>query len=555
MSGVSAVVARRAPVTAARGGDLTGTVRLLRLMLRRDRLRLPSWVLGMTAMLAYMTSEVGVLFDEQSSQSMTVFTSNPVVALVCGPGYGFEAITPARFFVGLYGVYLMIGAALMSIMTVSRHTRVEEQTGRAELVRASAVGRHAQLAAALILTAGMNTVMALAMTVAFSASMIRPDSAAASALFACGIAAAGLVFAAVAAVTSQLSAFSRAASGGAGAVLAVSFVVRGLGDMSFMQGGGLGWLSWLTPLGWSQQTAPLVLDRWWPLALSLLACAALTCAAFALQGRRDLAAGILPDRLGAARAAAWLRSPVALALRLQRSALVWWSVALLVAGVTFGVFVKPMADGADAMPAELLQLFGGAEGIVDGFLGFMGVFMSVMISVFAILAVQGLKAEEQGRRTEPVLAVAVSRARWMGAWVVVAGAGCLWLTLVCGLGTAVGAVAATGQGGLWWPALVSVVVHVPEAWVLLGAGLLLYGVAPRLVGLVWALEVYGAMLTVFGQMMGLDDAVLATSVFHRIGQYPAQEVSWGALALMTVVAAALVGAGIVGLRRRDLMTA
>ncbi|ETJ03836.1 MAG: putative exporter of polyketide antibiotics [Actinomyces urogenitalis DORA_12] len=192
---------------------------------------------------------------------------------------------------------------------------------------------------------------------------------------------------------------------------------------------------------------------------------------------------------------------------------------------------------------------------MDGFLGFMGVFMSVMISVFAILAVQGLKAEEQGRRTEPVLSVAVPCARWMGAWVVVAGAGCLWLTLVCGLGTAVGAVAATGQGGLWWPALVSVVVHVPEAWVLLGAGLLLYGVAPCLVGLVWALEVYGAMLTVFGQMMGLDDAVLATSVFHHIGQYPAQEVSWGALALMTVVAAALVGAGIVGLRRRDLMTA
>jgi ABC-2 type transport system permease protein len=47
----------------------------------------------------------------------------------------------------------------------------------------------------------------------------------------------------------------------AGAVLAVSFVVRGIGDMSSVSGGGLERLSWFSPLGWAQQTAPFTLDR------------------------------------------------------------------------------------------------------------------------------------------------------------------------------------------------------------------------------------------------------------------------------------------------------
>ena len=41
----------------------------------------------------------------------------------------------------------------MAILLVVRHTRAEEETGRAELVGAGVVGRHAPLAAALI-TAG-----------------------------------------------------------------------------------------------------------------------------------------------------------------------------------------------------------------------------------------------------------------------------------------------------------------------------------------------------------------------------------------------------------------
>jgi len=43
---------------------------------------------------------------------------------------------------------MMIG--LLALLTVVRHTRADEEAGRSELIGSTALGRHAQLAAALI---------------------------------------------------------------------------------------------------------------------------------------------------------------------------------------------------------------------------------------------------------------------------------------------------------------------------------------------------------------------------------------------------------------------
>src|SRR5699024_8062960 len=58
----------------------------------------------------------------------------------------------------------------------------------------------------------------------------------------------GMVFAGIAAVTSQLTEFSRTATGTAGIVLAIAFVLRALGDMVAVGGSTL---SWASPLGWA----------------------------------------------------------------------------------------------------------------------------------------------------------------------------------------------------------------------------------------------------------------------------------------------------------------
>ncbi|MDN5908726.1 MAG: ABC transporter permease [Brevibacterium sp.] len=537
------------------GSEITGLWTLLRLMGRRDRWRAPIWILSLAALTAYFANAIAVVMDDDTLASMVVFAKNPVMGLITGPGYGMDEITIARFVVGMYGVFLMLGIAMMSITTMTRHTRAEEQTGRAELIRANVTGRHTQLLAALTLTLVMNLVAGFLMSLAFFFSEAKPEPFFSALLFGASIAAAGCVFAAITGVTAQLTSFARAASGIAGAVLAAAFVVRGLGDMSAVSGGDLDWLSWLSPLGWSQQTAPYTLDRWTPLLLSVMTVAVLIPVSLFLQSRRDLSAGIFADRLGRAHASSGLSTSTGLALRLQRSSLTWWSVGVFTMAVVFGSFTGAMEDGAAGMPKEILDLMGGSRGIVDGYIGYMALYFAMIVAAYAIIATSGLRAEEAGFRTEPVLATAVGRGRWVLSWTLVTLLGSLWLMALAGVGEGLGAAASTGDWSLMWPAVVGHVAQTASVWVLLGLALALYGFAPRLQGLVWIVFIVGAGMALFGQMMRLDDAVLDTSVFVHIGQYPAQDLSAEAVVALTVAAVVLIGVGMLGFRRRDLVTA
>lgn len=544
-----------AATTAAprRAGALTGTGLLLRFMLRRDRWRLPGWVLGLTLLMLYFSIALGTVLDEESLAGMAQLASSPVTALVGGPGYGFDAITVPRFLAGLYGTYLMLGTALMSMLTISRHTRVEEQSGRAELVAVGIVGRHAQPTAALILTVAMNVLVAALMTGVVLTGPIDPAPATApTVLFTTGIAAVGISFAGVATATAQLSPYSRTCTSLAGIVLAVAFIIRGLGDMSRVQGGDLGWLSWLSPIGWAQQTAPYTLDRWWPLLLSLTFAAVTTALGFRLRSRRDLGAGVITDRPGDGRAPAWLGTPLALAWRLQRGTLTGWSMSVLVAGLVLGAFAQSIEDSAADMPPEILSVMGGATAITEGYLGFMAVYFAIILSVYGILAVASLRGEETGHRTEPVLSTAVGRVRWVLSWLGVAGAGAVWLSVLAGVSEGLGAVLVTGEWSLFGPVVLGHGVQFAPVWLIIGSAAALYGLAPRFTGLVWLVLIVGSVLSMFGRMLELDQGWLNLSPFEHAGQHPATDVGWTAVVLLAGAGVALTALGALAFRRRDL---
>src|SRR5699024_4699014 len=161
---MTAVSATAAPTRARSRWALTGTGTLLRFMLRRDRIRMPVWLIAISIFVPYFFGAFEQLFPTQADLAqMASFTSGPMLGLLGGPGYGLdpEQLNFFTFFTGLYLLYILLAAALMNILLVSRHTRVEEQTGRAELVRANVVGAHAPLAATTILAVAANLVLAV----------------------------------------------------------------------------------------------------------------------------------------------------------------------------------------------------------------------------------------------------------------------------------------------------------------------------------------------------------------------------------------------------------
>lgn len=529
----------------------TGTWRLIRFNMRRDRVKFPAWVLSVTFMAVYFSSALPILFGGEEGLAETAggFLTSTVVALFGGPGYGLEDLTFPRLFVGVYGLYIMMLAALMSILMISRHTRVEEQSGRAELVRSSVVGRMAPLTAAVTMVAMANVLVAGLVSAVLVGRGYDPAGAL---LFAAGVGATGLVFGGVAAITVQLTEFSRTASGMALIVLGVAYAIRTAGDAIQEHGSTL---SWFSPLAWAQQTRPFVDGRWWPLLLSVFFAGVAVAVGYALARRRDFGAGLFGVRSGSARAAEWLDSPLALAFRLHRGSIYGWAVFLLIWGYANGAIVQPIVDGLQNVSSDVMAIFGGDGGVViDGYLATMGIYNAALVAIFAVLGVLSLRSEEYNGRTEPVLATATSRWQWIGSHLTVLAIGSAALLALTGLAMGLGVAVGTGQSELTWDMLASHLAFVPALFVLLTVAGLLYGFVPGTVGLAWIPVVYAFVMGFFAPIWDLPQWVLDLSVFEHIPAIPLEDVVVLPLIVLTAIAVALAMAGSWGFRRRDLVT-
>ncbi|TDC82461.1 ABC transporter permease [Actinomadura sp. 7K507] len=533
---------------SGRDGTLTGTGTMVGFMLRRDRIRIPVWILGITLTTLMTASNLKSTYGTaEGRQSRAALVDSPTGIAFSGPGYGLDDYTYGAMLANEVLGFVAIFVALMSVLLFNRHTRTEEEAGRAELVRASVVGRHAPITAALIVVGGANVALGAIMTLALGGSGIETVTWPGSLLFGASLTAVGLFFTAVAAVTAQLTEYGRGAAGMAGAAIGVAYALRAVGDM------GNGVLSWLSPIGWAQATRVYVDDRWWPLALALVLAAALVAVAFSLTTRRDVGAGLMPPRPGPRTAAPFLGTPLGSALRLQRAALLWWSVSMAALGAVYGAFAGDVQDaiGDNETMREWVQTLPGAD-LTDQFLGVIMSMLATICAIYAILALQKPRGEETGGRAEPMLAAAVSRTRWLAGHLAVALAGSVAVLLLSGLGAGIAAAFSVGDAELLYTMPAAALAYAPAVWVAAGVVVALYGLAPKAMGLAWAVVVYAVIVTTFGGLLQFPDWMNDLSPFGHVPQLPGAQMSWPPVLVLTAIAAALVAVGLAAFRRRDL---
>jgi ABC-2 type transport system permease protein len=531
------------------GTVFTGTGTLLRFILRRERIKLTAWLLGITMLLFYFVAVVVPTVADRAEglEDLRRFMDGAVGA-VFGPGYGRDAITVEVYVTGVYGVFFFVLAALMSLLLVSRNTRVDEQNGLVELIRSNVVGRYAQLTAVLVVATGANVLLALMLGGVMAANS---DDGVAGLLFGASVGAVGLVFAGITALTVQVTEYARAAAGMAGVVLGAAWVVRAVGDMIRDFGSPL---SWFSPLAWSHQTRPYVDGRWWPLLLAFGLAAASAGVGYALTARRDVGAGLVAARPGKPTAAPWLASPVAVAFRLQRASLIWWTAALAAFGFIFGGVADQIADPED-MSADRLGWFGGSvDTLVDGYLAVITLLTAVLAGIVVVLGVLAVRGEETKGRAEVVLATATSRRSWLGSWLAVLAAGVVGLLVVVGFMTGVGAAVSVGDGSYILDVTVAHLAHAPGVLVMLGIAALLFGLLPRAIGVTWGMIGYSLFVGVFGPLTDLPQWARDLLPMEHTGQPPLESISWQAMIIILAVAAGLVAVGVTGFGRRDLET-
>jgi ABC-2 type transport system permease protein len=530
---------------------LTGTGKLVRLVLRRDRVLLPIWILTFSGLMASIVASFQGLFPTAAERQSYADASaaDPGFTSLYGPLHGSSLGELTVWRAGFYPVLI----ALIALLTVIRHTRTEEESGRRELLGATVVGRHAALAAALIVTLAANLVLAALVAAGLAGQGLPTAGSVAAGL---QLAAAGWAFAAVGAVAAQLTSGAGAARGIAVGVLGGTWLLRVVGDVSNLSGGGgLGWLSWLSPIGWAHKLRPYAGERWWVLLLPVALTALGAAVAMALEARRDVGAGLLADRPGPATAAPGLRSPLALAWRLHRGLLASWTAGFAVVGVVLGGAASSVGDMvADNQNLEdIFTRMGGRTGIVDAYLvSVMGI-LGLLAAGYAIQATLRLRAEEASGRAEPVLATAVGRFQWAASHLVfsVIGSALALLAAGCTVGLTYGATT-PDLGHQLSRVLEGALVQIPAVWVLAAVAVALVGLAPRFAAVAWGALGACVILGLVGAALQLDQWVMNLSPFTHVPKVPGAALTATPLVLLLAVALALGGAGLAGLRRRGI---
>ena len=438
----------RRPAAHAPMSEFTGTVRLTRLALRRDRVTLPAWILGLAGFLAATTA---------------MFVSSARRPRGRGPGGGAVDQQPraadARADLRAERRRRHDGArlrhpracwpALMSTFAVVRHTRQNEELGRAEMVGATVVGRYAGLTAAVVVATAANVVLAVLLGLAM---VVNGQPAAGSFVAGASVAGVGVVFVGVAAVTSQLASThprrQRPGRRRARGVLPAqrhrqhARHARQRGAAGDQRLAGLAVPDRLGPADAAVRRRPLVAARAARRALRW----AWSAVAGLLVARRDVGRGMWPERAGHATAGAGLLSPAGLAWRLQRGALLGWAVGLLGFGLIFGAVSEQIHD-VHGTALEWYTRMGGSDRILDAFKASIIEMAGMAVAIYVVQILLRMRADEADGTVESVLSTAVDRPGWVLGHVVNAAAGAVVLMLVFAVGMGLTAGQVLGDTG------------------------------------------------------------------------------------------------------------
>lgn len=489
---------------------------LLGQRLRRDAVQLTLWIVGTGALAGATFAGVAGSYgtDDERAALLATAVANPVVLLFRGLPSGADE---GAFLGFLILPFLVMLAAFMGSFLAVRHTRAEEEAGRAELIGATPAGRLAPPAATLV-----HGVAAIAALGVLCALVLAATGLGVRGALTMGLttAAGGVTFLALTLLGAQLVRTSHAANALGVWTILIAFLLSGLGNAAGTPGPDAqridsGWLAWLSPFGWAENTRPYDADDLRPLLLCLALAALAAGAALALQSRRDIGEGLLPDRHGPRTASPALAGPGGLLWRLSRGAVLGWAIGGLLTGVLATRLAAVLQDVGAQVPSvgELSDALADGGSPSQAAVAIFFTMLGVLTACCAVQIVARARQDAVHGTAEPVLAGAVSRMRWLAAHLVVAAVA-MALTVAAAIGgAAIGLatlpapdwslmadVAVTGVGQLIaaavFPVLTALVfVAVPRATIPLG----------------WTLVLVGTVVGLFGPLFGFPQGLVDAS--------------------------------------------
>lgn len=501
------------------------------------------WMFALIASLAGTAAAVAGLYNtpEKIHTYAQAVTSGDALVAINGRVEGIDSL--GGIIADEFGFLAAFLLPLLGISLIAQVTRREEEAGRLEAVLGGRVARHVPLLAGLIVTSTAVSVTAVAFALALIASGVPTTR---SVLYAASLGALAFVFAGVAALLAQLTRHSRGVYVGSLLILAVAYLLRGVGDVTKT------WATWLSPLGWAEKAAPFGPMRWWTLLIPLAVGGLLATLAVLVAGHRDLGSSLVGGGAGPARATTWLRSPIGLATAIHRPEVLGWLAGALVIAAMMGALAQQFVDAFTGNPAMAAAIGLSGEQPEGGFVAVTQLYIAIVATGYTVQAAGSLRGEETGGRLEPRLSGTLSRMRWLAAHGLVIAIGLVVIVAVSSVVLAAGA-AWSMDAPVHLARIVGAGAAYLPAELLVGAlALALFGMRPRAFPAAWAAFAYVAFLALLGPGLELAGWVLDLSPTTHVGNPPLGTVEALPLIILGAIATALGVAAAVGFRHRDV---
>ncbi|NLK28246.1 MAG: ABC transporter permease [Clostridiales bacterium] len=525
-----------------------GTGRLIRFNFRKDRIHIIFWLfalLGIT--LSYAYSYPSMFSSEAERQIMAQTLNNPAMTAMLGP-----ISDPSNYNYGVLFSHEMLlftvaAVAIMNILFVARHTRMDEEEGRLEMIRSFPVGRLSTLASTIVELFIINILITILHGIGLGMLGIESMDYAGSFLYGAALGAVGFAFAAITCFCVQLMENNRNTTGIAFGILGFSFLFRAVTDINAPK------LSWLSPLSWSYKMEPYAGNRMLPVFISLVFSFIVISISLYLNSIRDLGKGFIPQKSGRAYASKSLISPFGLAFRLQRTGFITWIIVMFILGLTFGSIFGDL----DAFFKEndvLARLIPQSNDfkLTDQFIGLIMSIISIMATIPVIMFLFKLWQEEKSGRLEALVSKSLSKINIFISFLSISILFLVIGTFISTLGLYLSANAVL-QDPLEFSMLIkAALVFIPSITFILALGSFIIGYLPKLTGILWGYLGYCFFAIFLGDLMQLPEELKKLTSFYHIPKLPVEEVTALPLVILTILSFLLTILGIIRYRGRNI---
>jgi ABC-2 type transport system permease protein len=501
---------------------------------------------------SFLTTYPTAISREKLAQTLG---SNVGIEALLGVAHHLETVT--GYVTWNFLCLVAAGGAIWALLLAAKMFRGEEDTGRQELVLA---GQTTARGAAINVLIGLSVnlmIIYLVMSSAIIAISKLPGAnfTISSSLFLGLALIAGIAeFLAVGALASQLMPIRGRAVGLATGVFGVFYMIRLIADTT-----SASWLLNLSPLGWIEKLQPMYNSQpiWLlPIAGFILIICGIT---IFLAGRRDLGEGILANKDTAKTHKRLLRSPLGIAIRMNRTMILGWLITVGLAAFVYGQLAKSavvktfsQSKAAERALNRIAQETHVNTITPTAFLGITFFLIMIMTMFFVASLIGRIREDEAEGYLDNFLVGPVSRIRWLFGRILLIIGSVVSVGLVSSLATWAGETSQHAGVGIH-PLLLAGANAMAPGLFILGLGIFIFGHIPRLT----SVFCYGAIAWSFLMVMlssglNLNHWIMDTSILYHISFAPAVNANWGTDLTIIIIGLVLLLVGALRFNTRDL---